>query len=252
MKDSLIDTVSDIPATQAVKAAITSRKSTRAFLPKPLEPGLIDELLRIAGSAPSGSNVQPWNVHVVSGAARDQLSAALLAAHQAGEPEDREYQYYPLKWRSPYIDRRRATGWGLYGLLGIQKGDREATARQHGRNYEFFGAPVALLFTIDRDLEMGSWLDYGMFLQSIMVAARGYGLHTCPQAALANYPRIVKEHLGIGDDQLIVCGMAIGYEDLSDPINAYQPERMSLSEFVTHHSEPRFTSAAGADQSDDQ
>src|SRR5690606_26043228 len=134
------------------------------------------------------SNVQPWEVHVVSGAARDRMSAALLQAHESGVPPTNEYNYYPVKWRSPYIDRRRATGWGLYSLLGIQKGDRVASSRQHGRNYAFFDAPTVLVFTIDRDLEVGSWLDYGMFLQNIMIAARSYGLHTCPQAALANYP----------------------------------------------------------------
>ena len=223
------------PGFQAVKAAITSRKSTRSFLPTPIDPQLLDEVLLIAGTAPSGSNVQPWNVHVVSNAARDRLSAALLTAHQSGEPETREYQYYPVKWRSPYLDRRRATGWGLYGTLGIGKGDREASARQHARNYEFFGAPVVLIFTIDRDLETGSWLDYGMFLQNIMIAARACGLHTCPQAALANYPSIVKQHLGINDDKIIVCGMSIGYEDVSAAVNRFQPERMAVSEFVTHH-----------------
>jgi len=140
-----------------------------------------------------------------------------------------------VKWRSPYLDRRRATGWGLYGTLGIGKGDREASARQHARNYEFFGAPVVLIFTIDRDLETGSWLDYGMFLQNIMIAARACGLHTCPQAALANYPGIVKQHLGINDDKIIVCGMSIGYEDASAAVNRFQPERMAVSEFVTHH-----------------
>lgn len=234
MKDS-VKSDESLHVQAIVKAAITSRKSTRAFLPHPIAPELLDELLRIAGSAPSGSNIQPWQVHVVSGAARDRLSAALLAAHEANEPSTREYEYYPLEWRSPYIDRRRATGWGLYGLLGIQKGDHEATAHQLGRNYAFFDAPVALLFTMDRDMQTGSWLDYGMFLQNIMVAARGYGLHTCPQAALANYPHIVKQHLGIGDDKIVVCGISIGYEDTSQHVNTFQPERIPLEAFVTYH-----------------
>lgn len=219
----------------AVHDAIASRKSTRAFLPTPVDLDLIDDLLRLAGTAPSGSNLQPWTVHVVSGAARDRLSAALLSAFRSGHPEAREYHYYPRAWRSPYIERRRATGWGLYGLLGIAKGDREATARQHGRNYEFFGAPVVMIFTIDRDLEYGSWLDYGMFLQSLMIAARGRGLHTCPQAALANYPDIVRDQLGIVDDKIIVCGMSIGHEDPADPVNAYRPDRVALDEFVRRH-----------------
>jgi len=235
MKDTARDN-RDLPSGfQAVKDAITSRRSIRAFLPTPIDPQLLEEVLRIAGTAPSGSNVQPWKVHVISGPARDRLAADLLAAHQAREPEAREYQYYPVKWRSPYIERRRATGWGLYGTLNIQKGDHEASLRQHGRNYELFGAPVVLMFTIDSDLEMGSWLDYGMFLQNIMVAARGCGLHTCPQAALANYPHIIKRHLGIGDDQIIVCGISIGYADTRERVNEFQPDRMALEEFVTYH-----------------
>ena len=218
----------------AVRNAISSRKSTRAFLSTPVPRELLDELLLLAGTAPSGSNVQPWQVHVVSGAARDRLSAALLRAHEGGVAPQNEYNYYPVKWRSPYIDRRRATGWGLYGLLGIEKGDREASLRQHGRNYEFFGAPVVLVFTIDRDLEVGSWLDYGMFLQNIMIAARSYGLHTCPQAALANYPDIIRDELGINKSKMVVCGISIGYEDTENLVNRFQPERMGLSEFVRY------------------
>src|SRR5690606_38986342 len=139
-----------------VKSAITSRKSTRAFLSTPVAPELIDALLRIASTAPSGSNIQPWKVHVVSGQARDRLSADLLAAHRQSVPAEREYEYYPVQWRSPYIERRRATGWGLYGVLNIHKGDRMAAAHRRGRNYEFFGAPVVLLFVIDKDMERGS------------------------------------------------------------------------------------------------
>lgn len=234
MRDTVNDSLDDA-GTAAVKRAIASRRSIRAFLPTPIDLAVIEELLLLAGTAPSGSNVQPWNVHVVSGAARDRLSAALLAAHQADAPSTREYQYYPLTWRSPYVERRRATGWGLYNLLGIQKGDKQAMARQHGRNYEFFGAPVVLIFTIDNDLQTGSWLDYGMFLQNVMMAARAFGLHTCPQAAHTNYAQIVKEHLGIGDDKIVVCGISIGYADTRNPVNEFQPDRMSPDEFITHH-----------------
>ena len=233
MKDSL-----DACATSIhVHEAMTSRRSIRAFLPDPADPAVIDELLRLAGTAPSGSNIQPWQVHVLTDGARNRLSAALLSAHESGQEARREYNYYPVNWRSPYIERRRATGWGLYGLLGIQKGDREATARQHGRNYAFFGAPVVLIFTIDNDLEEGSWLDFGMFLQNIMLGARGFGLHTCAQAALANYPAIVKAQLGISADKTLVCGMSIGYADLSDPVNQFQPERIALEDFVQYHRE---------------
>ncbi|MYN12927.1 nitroreductase [Pusillimonas sp. TS35] len=224
-----------MPASNCVAEAITSRRSVRGFLPRAVEPRLIQDILNIARHAPSGSNIQPWKVHVVQGDARRRLSELLSDAHDRGEPARREYEYYPVNWRQPYLARRRETGWGLYSTLGIQKGDRAASAAQHGRNYQFFDAPVVLLFTIDNDLEKGSWLDYGMFLQNIMIAARGVGLHTCPQAALANYPDLVKQVLGIADDQTVICGISIGYEDPDCPANRYRPERIALDEFVTFH-----------------
>ena len=219
-----------------VSKAVTSRRSVRGFLPDPIDMSLIHQILSAASYAPSGSNIQPWKVHVVTGAKRDELSRLLLDAFERKLPESREYDYYPVQWRSPYIDRRRETGWGLYEILGIKKGDREASSQQHGRNYQFFGAPVVLIFTIDKDLEQGSWLDYGMFLQSIIIAARGCGLHTCPQAALANYPDIVKSTLGIGDDQTVVCGISMGYEDTTCVANQFRPERIPLEDFVIYHS----------------
>lgn len=223
------------PALQAIE----SRQSIRAFRKTPVAPELVQRILRAASYAPSGSNIQPWKVHVLSGSARDRLSAALLKAFDEGESERREYQYYPVEWRSPYLERRRETGWGLYRTLGIAKGDREASKRQHRRNFELFDAPVALLFTIDSDMGTGtgSWLDFGMFLQSVMVAARGLGLHTCPQAALASYPDIVKRQLGIPDDQTVVCGMSLGYANEDDIVNTFRPARMKLHEFVTFHGE---------------
>ena len=228
--------MSDIPDTaEAVVQAITSRRSVRGFLPRQVDAQLLRRILAIAAAAPSGSNIQPWKVHVATGSMRDELSAALHAAHESGVATAREYEYYPMAWRSPYIERRRACGWGLYGALGIKKGEREATARQHGRNYLFFDAPVVLIFTIDNDLQKGSWLDYGMFLENIMVAARGFGLHTCPQAALANYPDIVKRLLGIDAKQTLVCGMAIGYEDPSCAANQFRTTRVDLDEFVIFH-----------------
>ena len=222
-------------ALHAVEQAIVSRQSVRGFLPTPVPPALVRRILQAAARAPSGSNIQPWKVHVVMGATRDALSQALVQAHTQGEPERREYQYYPVNWRSPYLERRRETGWGLYSLLGIQKGDRQASARQHARNFEFFGAPCVLLFTIDSDLDKGSWLDYGMFLQNIMVMARGCGLDTCPQAALANYPDIVKQQLGIPDDQIVACGISLGYQDPAEPANQYRTGRVPVEEFTIFH-----------------
>jgi nitroreductase len=220
---------------EVVDEAIRSRRSVRGFLPTPVPMETVKEILSVASYAPSGSNIQPWKVHVISGRTRNALSAALMDAHERKKPETREYAYYPTKWRSPYIERRRETGWGLYATVGVAKGDREGSARQHGRNYVFFGAPVALIFCIDNDLEKGSWLDFGMFLQNIMVAARGRGLHTCPQAALANYPDIVKPCLGIGSDQTLVCGMSMGYEDPDSIANRFRPARIGLEAFASFH-----------------
>lgn len=219
----------------AVEHAVVSRRSIRGFLPTPVPTDLIRRILEASARAPSGSNIQPWKVHVVTGARRDALSQALLQAHAGHEPERREYQYYPVNWRSPYLDRRRETGWGLYSLLGIQKGDREGSMRQHARNFAFFDAPCVLLFTIDDDMDKGSWLDYGMFLQNIMIMARGLGLDTCPQAALANYPDIVKTQLGIPDDQIVVCGISLGYQDTDEPANQYQTTRVPVDDFAVFH-----------------
>lgn len=221
---------------QSVDAAITSRRSVRAFLPTPVSQQQIGEILDVARHAPSGSNTQPWRVTALTGEPLSRLSAALLEADER-EPEahEEEYYYYPREWVDPYLARRRRNGWGLYGVLGIEKGDRVRMREQFRRNYVFFDAPVGLIFTIDRVLEQGSWLDYGMFLQNIMIGARGYGLHTCPQAAIANYSAIVKEQLGIGDDKIVVCDIAIGYEDTSQKVNEFQPDRMTLDEFVTYH-----------------
>jgi nitroreductase len=192
-------------------------------------------LLEVASRAPSGSNIQPWKAHVVTGAALKRLTDALSAAHLDGAPEAREYEYYPVNWRSPYLERRRKVGWQLYDLTGVGRGDREAALRQRGKNYVFFGAPVGLLFAIDRDMEQGSWLDFGMFLQNIMVAARGHGLDTCPQAAIANYPDIVRRQLGIPHSEMIVCGMALGHADPAEPANTLVSEREPVDAFTTFH-----------------
>ena len=222
-------------AADAVSAAITSRRSVRGFLDHPVDRAAVVRLLELASRAPSGSNVQPWKAHVATGSALRRLSEDLLAAHVAGEPEAREYEYYPVNWRAPYLDRRRRVGWQLYELAGVARGDREAAHRQRGRNYVFFGAPVGLIFAIDRDLEQGSWLDYGMFLQTFMIAARGQGLDTCPQAAIANYPAIVRRHLAIPEAEMIVCGMALGWADPREPTNALVSEREPVAGFTTFH-----------------
>ncbi|MDE2477398.1 MAG: nitroreductase, partial [Betaproteobacteria bacterium] len=174
------------PSVQAVDAAITSRRSIRRFLPRPVPRDVLEQILRVAARAPSGTNTQPWQVHVLSGEALQRMSRRIVQAYDdpaQAAAHTEEYAYYPRQWQSPYLERRRKVGWDLYGLLGIAKTDKAGMHAQHRRNFLFFDAPVGLLFSIDRVMEQGSWLDYGMFLQNIMVAARARGLDTCPQAA---------------------------------------------------------------------
>ena len=229
-----------IQSVNPVDLAITSRMSARAFLPQAVDRQIIMHLLEVASRAPSGANTQPWKVYVLQGASRDALVSQVCTAHDAiranpelGAQYKEEYEYYPEKWVSPYIDRRRENGWGLYGLLGIGKGDKDKMHAQHQRNYRFFDAPVGLMFTIDRVLNRGSLLDYGMFLQSIMVAARGHGLQTCPQAAWNGFAKIILPHIGASADEMLVCGMALGYADESALVNTFHTPRVSAEEFTS-------------------
>ncbi|KPJ81363.1 MAG: hypothetical protein AMJ58_05150 [Gammaproteobacteria bacterium SG8_30] len=216
-----------------VAEALRTRSSKRAFTSQPVPRETIEHLLELAGLAPSGSNIQPWHVYVVAGAVRDALCAEVTqAASGDRSAHRREYDYYPDPWREPYLSRRRACGWGLYSLLGIRKGDREASLRQELRNFSFFGAPVGLFFYIERDMQPGSWLDYGMFVQSIMLAARDFGLHTCPQAAWAHFHAIVTRHVGAPPEQMLLCGMALGHADERNPVNTYRPARMAAAEYT--------------------
>jgi len=223
------------PQQQAVDAAITSRRSIRAFLPTPVARADIEAILDVAARAPSGTNTQPWRVYVLTGERKIQLSEAILAAYtdpQEAARHTEEYHYYPREWKSPFIDRRRKVGWDLYALLGLTRDNKPGMAAQHGRNYRFFDAPVGLVFTIDRVMEQGSWLDYGMFLQNIMVAARGRGLDTCPQAAFTQFHRIIAEHLQLPADEMVVCGMALGFADPDKIENTLITEREPVSAFA--------------------
>jgi nitroreductase len=222
-----------------VDAAITSRMSTRAFTQESVSRETIAEILQVASRAASGTNTQPWKVYVLQGASRDGLIAKVCGAHDAirANPElaaeyREEYAYYPTKWTSPYIERRRENGWGLYGLLGIGKTDKDKMHAQHQRNYRFFDAPVGFMFTVDRVLERGSLVDYGMFLQSIMVAARGRGLHTCPQAAWNGFSKIILPHIGASSDEMLVCGMALGYADEANVVNTFHTPREPVAGFT--------------------
>ena len=211
-----------------VDEALQSRRSVRQFLPDEVERQTIEEILAVASRAPSGTNAQPWRVYVLRGEPRAELSRRILAVYddpQKLAEHHEAYRYYPSEWRSPYLERRRKVGWDLYGLLGIAKGDKRRMHEQHARNFGFFGAPVGLMFTIDRRLEIGSFLDYGMFLQSIMTAARARGLDTCPQAAFIRFHRIIADFLGTSEDERLVCGMALGYADSSATVNSLRTER---------------------------
>jgi nitroreductase len=221
--------------TAAVDAAITTRRSLRAFLPTPVPRASIEAILSVAARAPSGTNTQPWKVYVLTGEAKTGLSRKILAAFN--DPAEREkhteeYAYYPTEWKSPFVDRRRKVGWDLYGLLDIAKTDKARMHAQHARNYDFFDAPVGLMFTIDRVMRQGSWLDYGMFLQSIMVAARGRGLDTCPQAAFMQFHRIISEHIGAPENEQVVCGMSLGFADPNAVENTLVTEREPVASFA--------------------
>lgn len=219
-----------------IDTALRTRGSTRAFLKRPVAREVVTELLDAARYAPSGTNVQPWQVHVVSDESRDRICREVRhAAIHERDLHKAPFDFYPTHWREPYLARRRACGWGLYSTLGIVKGDHAAGLAQELRNYDFFDAPVGLFFFLDDDLPIGSWLDYGMFVQSIMLGAVARGLATCPQYSWANFHRVVRPILGVPESLTLVCGMALGYADPAAPVNAYRPARLAVDEFTTWH-----------------
>lgn len=220
--------------TAIVDEALNSRKSVRAFLPDPVDEETIKDILRVASRAPSGTNMQPWKVYVLTGEKKQQVTDAIL--NSGIRPEKAvwdEYVYYPDHFFEPYLTRRRTVGFALYSALGIGRREVERMRAQHDRNFTFFDAPVGMIFTIDRRLNKGSWIDYGMFLENIMVAARGRGLHTCPQAAFAPYHEQLRPVLGITPEEIVVCGMALGYEDPTKPENDLRTERAPVDEWAT-------------------
>lgn len=220
---------------ELVDQAITSRRSVRAFLPTPVAREDIEAILDVARRAPSGSNTQPWKVYVLTGESKARLSESVLAAYDHPEVDTlhrEEYPYYPRTWIDPYQSRRRKVGWDLYGLLGIERADKKRMHAQHARNFRFFDAPVGIIFTIDRVMEQGSWLDYGMFLEAVMVAARARGIDTCPQAAFTQFHRIIAEHLALTEDEMVVCGMSMGYANLAAIENTLITERAPVSDFT--------------------
>ena len=223
----------------SIDQIITSRMSARAFTQQAVAKELIEQILYVASRAPSGTNTQPWKAYVLQGNSRDQLVEKVCSAHDAirqdpslAKQYQEEYDYYPTQWVSPYIDRRRENGWGLYGLLGIGKADKDKMHEQHQKNYKFFDAPVGLMFTIDKVMGRGSLLDYGMFLENLMISARGHGLHTCPQAAWNGFAKIILPHIGASENEMMVCGVALGYADESDVVNTFNTPRVAVAEFT--------------------
>jgi nitroreductase len=213
--------------------AIRRRASTRAYLDKPVERATIEAILDTARWAPSGANIQPWHVAVVTGDIKRRLSEGLLAERVAGEPDRSDYQYYPLRWEEPYKARRVACGMALYQALGIGRHDADRRIKAWNNNYHFFGAPVGLLFFLDRVVEKGSWVDMGMFIENVMLAALGFGLATCPQASIAEYPDIARKLLDIPDTRLLVCGMGLGHPDTAAAVNNYRTAREPVASFTT-------------------
>jgi len=218
---------------RTVTEAVTSRRSLRAYTKQPVDVELLQQILQTAARAPSGTNMQPWRAHLLVGDKLQQVSEHVLTAFDGDYPWEEEVAYYPERFFEPYLSRRRKVGWDLYSLVGIEKGDKARMKAQHRRNFEFFSAPAGAIFTIHRDLNTGSWLDYGMFLQNVMLLARENGLHTCAQAAFCGYHKQIREVLPLEQSEIVVCGMSIGYADENAVENTLQTERADLSDFVS-------------------
>lgn len=224
---------------QIVDQIIRSRQSIRAFLDTPVATQTLLDILNVAARAPSGTNTQPWKVYVVTGNKREELVQRVCQAQtdlyehpEHADQYQETFSYYPEKWISPYIDRRRENGWGLYGLLGITKGDKTKMAAQHLRNYQLFDAPVGLFFTVDKIMGVGSKMDISMFIQNIMLAAKARELDTCPQAAWNNFHHIVLDVIGAPENEELVCGMALGYADPNQIVNTFVAPRESVENFA--------------------
>lgn len=219
-----------------IKNAIISRRSVRKFLSKGINKDIIEDILNVSARAPSGTNIQPWNVHVLTGSARNRICKKASSAFLDPKIDKKNDRlHYMDNFRDPYITRRRKVGWDLYELLNIKKGDYEKTKAFHVQNFNFFDAPVGLLFTIEKDLGWMSWLDYGMFLQNICIAARGYGLHTCPQAAWGQMNNVLSPLLNIQDNHIIHCGISLGWEDENAEVNKLRTVREDINTFTTFH-----------------
>lgn len=218
-----------------IEDAIRSRKSVRAFTDQPVEQEKIHQILELSQRSPSGTNTQPWHTYVCAGAVKDAIVTDVCELFDQGKSRKYEdFDYYPSVWEPVHRDRRRELGWDLYGLLGIEKGDRARTMAQSKRNFQFFDAPVGLFFTTDAYLGRGSWFDAGLYMQTVMLAARNVGLHTCPQAAWVSFQDPIYKHLNIPKDQVLLSGLAMGYEDTSAIENTLVSKREDVDRVVTY------------------
>lgn len=211
---------------------VKSRKSIRAYLDKDVDRKMVEDILRLSSRAPSGANIQAWQVIVLHNGALKKLGQKLFDMSVAGITEECEYQFYPRSWREPYLARRRKVGWDLYRSLGIARSERSKIENQQAKNFMFFGAPVGLIFTMDRDMELGSWLDLGCFIQTIALVARSFGLDSCIQAAFSEYHKTISDELQIPPERQVICGLALGYRDENAPENNFPTERVPLEDFV--------------------
>ena len=218
-----------------LKTTLMERKSTRAFLNKEVPMDIINEIIEQSKTAPSGVNTQPWQVAVIQGESKNNLCNKFEKAFRDGVKGSMDYKYYPVEWRDKYKQRRKECGLMLYSTLNISREDKNRQLDQWALNYQAFNAPVILLFFIDRSMEKGSFMDYGMFIQSIMLSAVEKGLATCPQAALGEYPDIVRQEFPKYKDKMVLCGLALGYEDKGQIVNSYRTPREDLSRFVRYY-----------------
>lgn len=228
----MIDHLPTVGASTVLRDLFDQRWSCRAFLPDQVPRKTIEEIIDVARRTPSWCNTQPWHLHITEGADTDRFREALLPRIDAGEPESPDFAF-PKEYEGEYLERRRACGWKLYESVGVRRGDREASRQQGRRNFELFDAPHTAIVTSPALLGAYGAVDCGLFTQSFILAAQAVGVASVPQAALAGYAPIVKEHFGIGDDRHVVLAITFGYPDTANPVNTFRTDREESSQIVS-------------------
>jgi len=215
-----------------VTEAVLKRQSIRAFRPDPVSSEVVRALLETARHAPSGGNLQPWHVYALSGAPRDAFMAEVAGKLSRNERETTEYDIYPRNLWEPLRGRRSKAGEQRYSALGIGR-EANGQAVLEERNFRFFGAPVGLLFCLDRRVGPPQWSDIGMYMQTLMLLATERGLATCPQEVWATWPKTIRAFLKLPDELMLFAGMSLGYADETSAMNGYRTEREELLKFAT-------------------